>query len=611
MKIFLFSFSFLLASVNLSYAKGTIQLEPIVVTPYRAEVAAGISPAATKVISMEEAEREGKFTFTDAVKNIPSLSHATTGGLGGDTAVFIRGANSAHTQVMLDGIKLYDPISTSGYFYAYNYMALDNIDKVEVAKGPYSALYGSGSIGGTINLIPRRGKGDPSFSYFQEGGSYNTLRGIFSAQGEIENLSYALSTSWSNIRRFYALRKDDHPEKDPYRDINSSLNLNYQITDSVELGLLTDYTYSKYYYDGDTGFPDYLPADADNCARFYQGIGGVSIDHQISDLFFHKVIVGHTRTRRKDYNQSWGDSWFDGNTYQVKWQADLEIIPENKIIFGFDYLREKGESVYVLRQTNNSKGYYIKNLFNPWDNLLFSASYRREEHSQFGGENLVSFSGAYFVKETGTKLKSSFGQGFKAPSLSELYGFAGNPNLVSERSRSFEAGVEQNIGERLTLGITYFQNKIKNLIEQPDPMAWWEPLENVAKAKIYGVESFFELDITDDTIFKVGYTHLDATKRPEGNRLLRRPNNKVTCSLSTQWDRLSVYSELSYVGNRIDSGDIKLKSYLLANMNLNYQVNENLEFSLRLENVLNRDYELVKGYQTPKFSWYAGTKIKF
>lgn len=621
MKFLVLFFLFSFVGINLSYARKIIELEPILVTPYRTAVEKGISPAATEIIFLEQAERQGKFTFTDAVKNIPSLSHATTGGRGGDTSLYIRGAQAYHTQVMLDGIKLYDPMSTQGYFYAYNYMSLDNVDRVEVAKGPYSSLYGSGSIGGTINLIPRQGKGKPTFSYFQEGGSYNTLRGIFRAQGEIDKLNYALSTSWTNIRGFYALRKDDYPEKDPYRDVNSSLNLQYQLTDNLELGLITDYTYAKYHYDD-----SFALVDADNYVRFYQGVGGLTFDHEVTDLFSYKITGAYTRTYRKHHEEVGLDRWSDAKTYQVKWQGNYQILPENEIIIGFDYLREAGESNSEPKNTVNTQGYYIENIFIPWENLFFSTSYRREEHSQFGGVNTFSAAAGYHIEETGTKLKASFGQGFRAPSLYELYGQpytcpwtatispVGNPDLAPERSRSFEAGLEQDIFNNVKIGTTYFQANVKNFIEWvTDPITFSGQYQNVDKAKMYGIESFLELDITDNTLFRASYTYLDATKRPAGTRLLRRPSNKVTWSLSTQWDKLSVYCELSYVGNRMDgfSGDIKLKSYLLANMNFNYQVNENLEFSLRLENILNRDYELVENYQTPKFSWYAGTKIKF
>jgi vitamin B12 transporter len=610
--ILIFAVMFFVGSALADEVK-TVELEPIVVTPYRTAIDAGISPAATDIIYIEDSQREGKRTFTDAIKNITSLSYATSGGMGGDTSIYIRGAQAYHTQVMLDGIKIYDPISTQGYFYASNYMSLDNIERIEVAKGPYSSLYGSGSIGGTINLTPRRGQGKPSFSYLQEGGSYDALRGVFSAQGEIEKLDYALSTSWTSIKGFYAARKDENPDKDPYRDFNSSLNLNYAVTDSVELGLVTDYTYSKYSYDGfDTVTWD--PADANNNAHFHQGVMGLNLNHIINDLFSHKISTGYTRTYRKSWEDELTHGWYNAKTYQAKWKGDFQIYNFNKIIVGFDYLREAGENRWddmwgtslTPKRTTNTKGFYIENIFTPWDNVFVSGSYRRERHSQFGDENTFSAAGGYRIKQTGTNLKASFGQGFRAPSIYELYNpDYGNVDLSAEKSNSLEAGLDQDIVDKLKIGSTYFQNNIKNLIE------WDGQYQNIDKAKIYGVENYLKYDLNANTVFKVSYTYMDATKRPDRTRLVRRPQNKITGSLSTSWDKLFIYGELSYVGNRMDSGDAKLKSYILANASLNYQINDNVELSLRLENILNRDYQLIKGYQTPKFSGYVGAKVKF
>ncbi|MCF7870303.1 MAG: TonB-dependent receptor [Candidatus Omnitrophica bacterium] len=617
MKVFLSIFSFLIFSFNLCLAdnsyragenqqEGTIRLKEIVVTPYKVAIGSFQSPASVDEILVKEADLKGVSGLADSLKNIPSVSYSITGGLGGTSGISIRGAETRHTQLMYDEIKLYDPIVTASYFYAYNYMSLDNLERIEVAKGPYSSLYGSDSIGGTIRLLPRKGKGKPTVSFTQEIGSYQTYREKLSFQGEADKLNYSLAISRKDVNDFYAGKyKDGNHETDPFSNLNAALRLDYSLSDNLEVGLISDYTYAKYDYD------DSSPVvDANNYARFYQGVSGLNLEHQISDVFLQKITFGYTRTHRKDYPESGDVRWYDGNTYQAKWQADLDIIPENKIIFGFDYLRERGESIYTSRQTANTKGYYIENLFNPWKNLLFSASYRREEHSQFGSENIVSFSGSYFIDETGTKLKSSFGQGFKVPSIYQLYdSFSGNSDLTPERSRSFEVGIEQYIRKNLKFGTTYFQTNIKNLIEY-DYGAW--KYKNVGKARIWGLENFLKYNFDDNTHLNLSYTYMDTEDKSDGSRLLRRPNNKVTLGFDTLINKLKISSDLSYVGNRIDyPGTVKLKSYILGNLSFNYQVNDNLNTFLRFENILDDDYELVEGYQTPEFSWYLGAKYTF
>jgi len=604
-------FFLLFFPIQFCFADQIIELEKIVVTPYKTAISTSLNPSSTDVILAEELNDEGVFSLINAIKDISSLSYATTGSLGGVTGVNIRGAESSHTQVMLDGIKLYDPIVTAGYFYGYNYMSVDNLERVEVLKGPYSSLYGSDSIGGTISLLTHKGEGEPTVSFTQEFGSYQTYREKLSSQGEIERLAYSLSVSQTDINAFYSGKyKDGNHEKDPYHNFNSSLRLDYSLTDDIDVGLLTNYTYAKYEYDASGGIDD-----ENNYAYFYQGVGGINLKHQLSDNFFHKAILGYTRTYRKTWESSDTNAWYNGKTYQMKWQGDYQVYDFDKIIFGFDYLRELGESHYFSsrpsvnpKETSNTKGYYIENIFTPFDNLFLATSFRIEDHSQFNRHNTFSVSGSYVLLPTNTKFKASFGQGFKAPSLYQLLDDQyGNKSLNPEESESYEAGFEQELGEYLTLGSTYFHTHIKNMIDMNYP----NPYENVGKARIYGIESFGECLLNDNTTLTLTYTHMDTEELSGGTRLLRRPNSKVTCKIKTAFKKLDIAANVSYVGNRIDTSNVKLKSYILGNISFDYQVNDKLNTFLRFENILDDDYELVNGYQTPKFSWYLGAKYKF
>jgi len=604
--------------IQLCFADQTIKLGQIVVTPYKTAVSTSLNPSSTDIVNVDEETSEGIFTLLDSLKDIPGLSYATTGGLGGDTGIFIRGAESSHTQVLLDGIKLYDPIVTSAYFYGYNYMSLDNLEKIEILKGPYSPLYGSGSIVGTINLLTHKGEGKPTFSYSQEFGSYQTYREKLSSQGKLGKLAYSLSTSRADVNGFYSAKyKNGNHEKDPYHNLNSSLRLDYKLTDNVNIGLITDYAYAKYEYDATSWSPPYLPTDDDdNHAYFYQGVGGINLEHQLLDNFYYKIILGWTRTYRKGWESAATNYWYNGKTYQAKWQGDYRVCDFDKIIFGFDYLKERGEGfwspTYTPKATANTKGYYIENVLTPIDNLFLAVSFRTEDHSQFNKHNTFSVSGSYLIVQTDTKIKSSFGQGFKAPSLYQLYNpSSGNSNLNPEESESYDFGFEQNIGKKFSLGSTYFHTKIKNAIEWVSTGLWVGEYRNIGKSRIYGVESFIKYLINRNTSLTISYTHMDTKKISDGTRLLRRPNNKLTAKFKTVSGKLNISTGLSYVGNRLNTSSSKLKSYILANIALNYEVNNKLNIFLRLENALDENYELIKGYQTPKFSAYTGIKLKF
>lgn len=621
MKRIVFLLLFFFCSIQICFSSDKeVELGEIVITPYKTAISTRLNPLATDVIYVDEANSRGVYSLTDAIKDISSVSVATTGSLGGITGVFIRGAGSHHTQVILDDIRLFDPIVTSAYFYGYNHMGLNNLERVEVSKGPYaSAIYGSDAIGGTINMVTRKGKGKPKFSFLQEFGSYQTSREVLSSDGEIEKLAYSFSVARTDVRDFYsAKRKNGNYETDPYENINSSLRLDYSFTDDIEAGLIADYTYAKYEYDGDTGLPLYTPTDDDdNKAYYYQGVGGINFKQTIGDKFYHKIILGYTRIYRKSWESDITHSWYKGKTYQAKWYGDYQVSDFDKIIFGFDYLREHGESrllssgtLYTTpKTTTHTKGYYIENIFTPTEDLFFAASYRLEDHARFGSKEIYSVSGSYNIEKTGTKIKFSVGEGFKAPSLYQSFnGQDGNPNLDPEQSESYDVGLEQNVGELFSFGATYFHTHVKNLID-------WigSGYTNSGKARMRGIESFLEYLIGDESSLKLTHTYMSTKKLSDGTRLLRRPNNKATCRFKTLlFKKLDLSTGFSYVGNRIDfPGTIKLKSYLLADIAFNYLFNDNFNVFLRFENILDQDYELVSGYQTPKFSWYLGGKVAF
>jgi len=623
MKIKKFLFFMVLGLVVYLKAQAAdVDLEKIVVTPYKSGVSSSLSPASCDVIQADAASGEGKISVTDAIKNITGLHYTVSGGVAGETAIFIRGAGSQETQVLLEGIKLYDPIVTSGYFYGYNYMSLDNLEKIEVLKGPYSSLYGSGGIGGTISLITEKGRGKPQFSYLQEAGSYGTYLEKISLIGSLDKLAYTFSLSRVDINSFYSTRyKNGNHERDPYHDINPSFRLDYDFTDTISATLLNNFTYAKYEYDGSAYTPPYGPADDDdNRANFYQNVGGFIINHRLSDKFSHKFTFGYTRTDRNSWEDINTDSWYMGKTYQLKWEGKYDICDWDGLIFGFDHLKEIGESwykgIYGISVTPKidaaTRGYYLQNTFTPMKNMFLAASYRLEDHSAFKYHNTYSISGSYIFEKTNTKLKSSYGTGFKAPSLYQLYstedyGFGpiGNQGLKPEESKSYEIGVEQGLFESWKLGLTYFNTRLSNLIDFNNTYV------NIGKARISGAESFINYDFDAHTGIKLSYTYMDARNQDTKARLIRRPDNKLTCQANIMFfDKLKISPEISYVGNRVDTSK-KLKAYVLANLSANYKVNSNLEFFGRVENMLDYDYQLISGYETPKLSFYGGIKLSF
>jgi vitamin B12 transporter len=597
-----------------SYAED-VDLEKIVVTPYLSSVSEKENPSSTEVIDVKKNESVGKLSFVDAVKGLQGVDYAIAGGLAGVSSVYIRGADAYDTQLMLDGIRIYDPINTQGYFASYSYLSLDNLDKVEVSRGPFSSLYGSQSIGGSINMITHKGKGKPTFSYLQEVGSYNTYKEKISAQGKLGKLAYSFGASRTDVRSFYEAKfKNGNHERDPFGNTNTSLRLDYELNDNFEIGVSQRYSYAKYDYD--YGFSSPPSDDFVNTAKFQQNIGSFYLKNKINDFLSHKFTYGVVDIQRRGWESS-GDYWYRGKSDQFKYALDYKPALFYNAIIGYDYTGDRGEYYWEPsnepKHRSNSKGVYMENIIRPIDNLFISFIVREEDHSTAGKNATYGLSSSYFIEQTNTKIKASIGTGFRAPSLYELFGsYVGKRDLSPEKSKSGEIGFEQNfLKNKFTFGSTVFRNDIRDRIES-DPATW--EYYNAGKAEIYGVENFAEYRVNDKTSLRLTYDYLHARNEADKSRLLRRPDNKFGLIFNTLFGKLKVAPELYYVGNRIDTAssvNYKLKSYILLNLGLNYKVNDNFEIFGRVENILNYDYQLVYGYETPKASVYGGAKISF
>ena len=621
----LIAISLLFNPAGLSYVQAQgVDLDKIVVTPYRTEMLSEAKGSSTETIDTKELEDKGVASLKDALKESSSIAGASSGSLGGDTSIFLRGHNSNHTRFMLDGIKIYDPISTGAY-YSFSNFNLEGMEKIEISKGPQSSLYGSDAIGGVINLFTKQGKGKPKFSFQQKFGSYNTYVESLDFSGKKEDLAYYAGIVRTDIAGYsLAKEKNNNHERDPYHNLNGSLRLDYDVSDKTSLGLIGHYIYAKYEYDGSSWAPPYLPVDDDdNHAYDYEGILGFTVKQNITDRLDYKLILSSTNIHRKGWEDPETDNWYDGKTYQMDNQFNITLTDFYKMILGFDYLREKADAYRVdsgwvsdfPKETANNKGYFIENIFNPSKNFLFSLSLRADDHSTFKTEETFRATVGYLFDIIKTNLKASYGTGFKAPSLYQLYapatayGPIGNSNLKPEESESYEVGIEKNITDNFKLNFTYFRSQLKNLIDFSNIQGYI----NIGKARIKGIESELNYSLNKHLELGLSYMWLDTENKNNRAPLARRPANKVVLKIKSEFARFTTYFDLAYVGHRTSDteGAELLKSYVLGNISLNYKLKENLSIFGRIENILDEKYEEVRGYQTPLLAVYGGMRLEF
>jgi vitamin B12 transporter len=618
-------------------AKKEEKTEEVVVTATRIETASREVGSSITVITNQQIEERQNTTVLEVLRTVPSLDVVQLGGPGGQTSVFIRGAKSEHTLVLIDGVEMNDPI-TPGRSYDFANLTTDNIESIEIIRGPQSTLYGSDAIGGVINIITKKGKGKPRGFVSAEGGSFNTFREKAGVSGGNQWANYSLGISrWDTNGISAANEKDGNHEKDDYENTSISTRLGVTPTENSDADFVLRYINAR--------------ADIDN----YGGVGGDDPNNTadleqlffrtqvrlslFNDLWEQKLGFSLTDLDRDYHNDTDADhpsdldrSSYYGKILKFDWQHNLYLHETNTLTLGIENEEEKGKSKYYSESawgpyTSNFKekiaqttGYYLQDQIKLWDSWFTTLGVRLDDHSRFGSETTYRITSAYLIQQTGTKLKGSFGTGFKAPTLYQLYSQYGNQNLDPEESTGWDIGVEQSLfDKKLILGATYFSNEFDELIEFVGYESGTSKYINVAEAEARGVEVFASVCPIDDLTFLASYTYTDTEDKATGKDLLRRAKNKFGLDVNYRFiGKGNVNLGLVYVGKRDDNDysswpakRVELDDYLLANLAASYDITRNIQIFGRAENLLDEDYEEVKGFGTPGISAYAGGKLSF
>ena len=577
------------------------------------------------VVTAEDIAAQQQRTIADVLRNIPGLNLVQQGGPGSVTSVFMRGTSSNHTKVLIDGIDVSDPSNANAAF-DFGQLLTQDIERIEVLRGPQSGLYGSDAIGGVINVITRSGSGPMKLAASIEGGSFDSFNQTAGLSGSQDTFRYSANVAHLHSGATPVTPPDllgpGEPRHDDYYDnFTVSTKLGLEVAPSFDLGLVARYTSTHLHYTGEdfSTFPA-LPAaqqSESNTDEYY----GRATAHLVSlaGALDQTLGAAFMRNQTATLQPQTPEGLNTGERVKVDWQGAVRLAAAETLLLGLEDARDE-ISQPLSASTRIDSGYaeLQSQLGEHWFSAL---NVRYDDNDRFGSKMTYRVAPAWVSQASGTKLKASVGSGFKAPTLSELFQdfpqflFFANPNLRPESSVGYDAGIEQDLaGNRLRVGATWYHNRIRDLITTDVTATTWA---NVGRATTYGVESFIAWQAARQLALRLDYTYTEASDELAHQELLRRPKHKGTLNVSWRPREallldLSVLSVSTWVDGNRDFSIPRLDApgYTAVNLAAAFDLTRTFTVFGRLDNLLDRRYENPVGFLQPRFRAFAGVRAK-
>lgn len=605
------------------------EAEPVVVSATRFDIPLDQSPASVSVIDSADIDHKQIERVADALREVPGLNVVQTGTPGQLTSVFMRGLPSQDMQVLLDGIPINQGLA--GQFDFAN-LTTDNIDRIEVARGPQSTIYGPSALAGVVQIFTKQGTGPPGFTLSEEGGTYDTFRETLASEGKVGDFDYSLGAS--------RLDTDNARPNNAYRNTSMITDVGWSPNDQARIGGLFAYSESE------TGNPNtiFAPRPIDHFLT-EKWFVAPHVDLRLTDWWEQKLIIDHDNERQVNNPNQDGltpqSTPFTGATralFQrttIDYQNQLQATSWLSLTSGFFYNRvDSGQErpfvlfgpTFISDFTTEIAGFLEATA--KIDNLIFVAGGRIDSFNQFGDVWTYRVASSYKIDKTDTTLHGSVATGFSPPSSQDkIFRFNPNPSqplppLEPEKDFGWDVGVEQRLWERrVTVGATYFHNDLSNVIGFN---GLFETL-NLGAAETQGIETELRAKPITDLLLTASYTYLDAKKTssadvgaPEGSRLPRRPRNEVYVSASYLWyKKLRTTVEAKWVNAREELNrnffgpNFDIEDYNFVNFAAEYEINPHMSIFGRVDNLTGEHYAEVFGFPNLGTAAYAGMKVRF
>jgi len=599
--------------------------ETVVVTAVRTP--RPVSEVASSITVLDKAaiDASQQFTVSDLIARTPGVTASRTGGFGTTTGVRIRGGESDQTVVVIDGVKLNDP-SAPGGGYDFGDLFVGDAAQIEVLRGPQSTLWGSQAIGGVVNIVTALPNGPVEGSVEAEGGSRGTAGARAAIGGKQQGISWQVAGNAFRTDGISAIAPEfGGHERDGYRHYGTSGRLLAEVTDGVSLDLRGYWSHGKVGLDSGFGPPDTPEYQKSTNWIGYAGLNVALFDGRLKN----RIAVTRDQIVRDNFDPSLGadDKTFDahGRNDHVEYQGNFALAKGWDAVFGAEHEYSRFSAISPQFQSDPDHGAVsIDSLYGQLngtllDHLTLTGGVRYDHHQTYGGHALLS--GGAVWSAGGTTFRASYGEGFKAPTLYQLYGSFGNLALRPERAHGWDAGVEQKLGRHVTASLTWFDRDTRNLIQfagfpprADRPFGYYQ---NVDSANSHGVEAAVAARFGSLTL-EGNYSWIEATDRSpgatHGNDLLRRPHHVANADATYAWRfGLTTTIAVTHASHAFEdaANTVRLGGYTLVDLRAEQPIGQGFSLFGRVENLTDKNYETAYRYGTLGRSLYAGVRATF
>ncbi|MES2175371.1 MAG: TonB-dependent receptor [Pseudomonadota bacterium] len=572
---------------------------------------------AITVIDAETIKTRQAIDVVDLLATTPGVRFSRNGSVGGQTGVSLRGAETTQTLVLIDGVKVNDP-SGIGDGYDFGPLLTGNIKRIEILRGSNSVVHGSQAIGGVVNVmtgVPAEGFGaNASVDY----GYSDTL----SAKADVSGTSgiAAGGIGAAYFRTDGISSAAGGTERDGTENIATNARLTLNFTEALSLDLRGYYIHADLDYDSFFG----APADSSDVSKLDQYVGYAGVNLALLDgKLTNRAAVTYLRNDR-DYYFVRGtdpDYGYSGTNLRFEYEGVYAPVEQAKLLFGYEHERPDYD-FFGFGDTASAKinidSVYALAIVKPFVGLAVTGGVRHDDHSQFGGATTFGANANYSPNGGATNVRLSYGEGFKAPSLYQLYDtYSGNAALRPERSKSYDIGFDQSLdGGRAMLSVTAFRRDTRDQINYDNATFTYG---NLDRTRAKGVEASIALKPVDALTVTGSYSYVDARDRSAGsanygNRLARRAANAVSLSADYVWSfGLSTGATVTMVGDSFDNAanTRRLDGYALAGVRASMPLGEHLEVYGRIDNLFDETYQTAYGYGTYGRAAYGGVRVRF